>query len=192
MYKQMCIFLFVVVGALMSPCAWAQGWISVINDEMSEAGGFCFDLLPKPSAETDVTCVSSSQDASCCNGGNGWNFKPTTELKCGSLMGSEPTDDFPVTVTCSAEGYSDGVFILGPPDATDSDTPEHTLTDPPMNAPSVPEDTSTDPPLNVSTNPPTDAPTGLPTTSDDGTLKRKTSITVISVLAALFLVASMY
>ena len=81
-------------GAGMVRSAGAQGCISMAVYTDSP-GSFCFDLMPKPSANTGVACVSSSEDASCCNGGNEWNFKPTTDSKCGSLMGV-PTADSPI------------------------------------------------------------------------------------------------
>lgn len=167
-------------AAAMIHSVSAQGCISMTQDTEGGTGSFCFELKPKPSADTDVTCVSSNEDAACCNGGNEWIFEPTTELKCGSLMGT-PTADSPATLTCSATGFTDGVLMIGPEDATDSVCDAPATTDSPVASP------TTDAPASVPTvaSVPTEAPT-----SGASTIQTKMPIMAALVLGMVAIVTS--
>jgi hypothetical protein len=157
-------------GALMVTTATAEDCILVTMDlEDTENSYFCFDLVPKPSADTEVTCVAvtSSSDNTCCNGGNGWSFKPSTDGKCGGLM-TIPTADFPATVTCSAVGYTDGVLVMGPADAE------------PSTCVAVPPTDTTDTP--------TDTPTAAPTSDASASILKTSSFLIMTAVVLLFAV----
>jgi hypothetical protein len=161
-------------AALMVTTATAEDCILVTPDT-TDATYFCFDLVPKPSADTEVTCVAVTSDSgnTCCNGGNGWTFKPATDDKCGGLM-SVPTANSPATVTCTAAGYTDGVLVMGPADAEPSTC--GAATDAPI---------TTDAPTAA----PTDAPTAAPTSDASGSMLSKTSSFLIIIIAVVLLFA---